>query len=429
MNPAEIILVSVVLPVLLVLSGIISGSETALFGLTQADRVSLRKHAPAALASVEALHRKPRSLLTAILLANNLVNVLYFTLASVVIIGLEGRGSHAAAAAIGLGSLLAIVLIGEVIAKTTASSGRATFARLVGPVWLVIIQVLWPLWSGVDRFVMAPLTRLVTAKAASEGSINPSDLGHLLTNNTGESHIDNDEQRLLLDVFRLGTLRSRDVMVPRVELDTMNINTKRADIESYIREHRVDRILFLNDDEEPVGFLSTSAFLSKKPAKWRTILETPLFVPEQTRLDDLLSQLRKKGKERAAVVDERGELAGVVRVEDVVAELFDEASDPETTGEVQILGVGRFRAPGRMPAHALLHDFDPGFARLDHSLGKVSTVGGVVLTLLGRLPDEGDSVEIGRLRLTVSVLKGRAIEWVEIELLTDEKADSGGGDA
>ena len=422
MNPAEIILVSVVLPVLLVLSGIISGSETALFGLTQADRVTLRKRAPAALASVEALHRKPRSLLTAILLANNLVNILYFTLASVVIIGLERRGLHAAAAGLGVGSLLAIVLIGEVIAKTTASSRRATFARFVGPIWLLIIQVLWPLWSGVDRFVMAPLTRLVTAKVSNDDTLDPSDLGHLLTNTGGESPIDTDEQRLLLDVFRLGSLRAREVMVPRVELDTMNINANRAAIEAYIREHRVDRILFLNEDEEPVGFLSTPAFLARKPAKWRTILETPLFVPEQTKLDDLLNQLRTKGKERAAVVDERGELVGVVRVEDVVAELFDEASDPETSGEVQILGVGRFRAPGRMPAHALLHDFDPGFAQLDHSLGRVSTVGGVVLTHLGHLPDVGDSVQIGRLRLTVAELKGRAIEWVEIELLTPEES-------
>jgi len=290
-----------------------------------------------------------------------------------------------------------------------------------------VIQVLWPLWSGVDRFIMAPLTRLVTAKVAHDGGVNPADLGHLLTNTGGESPIDTDEQRLLLDVFRLGTLRARDVMVPRVELDTMSINAERDEIEAYIREHRVDRILFLNDDEEPVGFLSTSAYLAKKPAKWRTTLETPLFVPEQTKLDELLNQLRTKGRERAAVVDERGELVGVVRVEDVVAELFDEASDPETSGEVQILGVGRFRAPGRMPAHALIHDFDPGFAQLDHSLGKVSTVGGVVLTLLGRLPDVGDSVRIGRLRLTVSELKGRAIEWVEIELLTSESGD--GGDA
>lgn len=422
MNPAEIILVSVVLPVLLVLSGIVSGSETALFGLTQADRVILRKRAPAALASVEALHRKPRSLLTAILLANNLINILYFTLASVVIIGLERRGNHAGAAGFAVGSLLAIVLIGEVIAKTTASSRRATVARFVGPLWLIVIQVLWPLWSGVDRFIMAPLTRLVTAKASRDEAVDPSDLGHLLTNTGGESPIDTDEQRLLLDVFRLGTLRARDVMVPRVELDTMDISSKRAEIESYIRKHRVDRILILNDDEEPVGFLGTSTFLARKPTNWRTTLETPLFVPEQTKLDDLLNQLRTRGKERAAVVDERGELVGVVRVEDVVAELFDEASDPEITGEVQILGVGRFRAPGRMPAHALLHDFDPGFARLDHSLGKVSTVGGVVLTLLGRLPDVGDSVQIGKLRLTVAELRGRAIEWVEIELLAADDA-------
>ncbi len=420
MNTAEFILLSVVLPVLLMASGIVSGSETALFGLTQADRATLHKRAPSALACVEALLSKPRSLLTAILLANNLVNVLYFTLASVVIIGLEQRGNHAGAAGLGVGSLLAIVLIGEVIAKTSASSQRPTVCRFIAPFWLIVIQTLWPLWSGVDRFVMAPLTRLVTAKAARDDGVSPSDLGHLLTHTDGQDSIDTDEQRLLLDVFRLGTLRARDVMMPRVELDTLSIDTKQDQIVEYIREHRTDQLLFLDKNEEPVGFLGTVQYLTKRPQRLRSILEAPMFVPEQTRLDALLSQLRKKGKERAAVVDERGELVGVVRVEDVVAELFDEASDPQSSGEVQILGLGRFRAPGRMPAHALLHDFDPGFVRLENSLGRVSTVGGVVLTLLGRLPDVGDSVQIGRLRLTVSKLQGRAIEWIEIELLDSE---------
>lgn len=426
MNASDLILVAVVLPVLMAASGVISGSESAIFGLTQADRVALRKHSPGALASVEALMRRPRSLLTAILLVNNLVNVTYFTVASMVIIGLEKRGEHAAAAALGVGSLLALVLFGEVIAKTTASSMRPAVCRVVGPVWLVVIQALWPLWSGVDRLIMAPLTRLVASHVPRESGLDPSDLGYLLSSPEGGGAIDTDEQRLLLDVFRLGTLRARDVMIPRVEIETLPIDAEAGEVVRAIAEQRADQILIVNADDEPVGFLRAARYLAQRPESIAGILEPAMFVPEQAKLDGLLNQFREKGRERAAVVDEHGGLAGVVRVEDVVAELFDEASDPESEGEVQILGLGRFRAPGRMSAHALLHDFDPGAARLGASLGRVSTVGGVVLALLGRLPDVGDSVTLGRLRLTVSGLQGRAIEWVEIELLPEPRGGAVG---
>lgn len=425
MNAADYILVLVVLPVLLALSGIVSGSESALFGLTQADRLALRKRSHTALAAAEALLSRPRSLLTAILLANNLVNVCYFSVASVVILGLERRGEHVLAGTLGVATLLAIVLFGEVIAKTTASANRAVFCQLVAPVWLFLIRVLWPLWSGIDRFVMAPLTRLVVSHAHTESAMDPADLGHLLTSGADRSSIDPDEQRLLLDVFRLGSLRARDIMVPRVELDTIDDAASADEIRGVIRESQADQLLVLNEGGEPQGFLSSRRFLAQSPRIVRALVERPLFVPEQARLDSLLGQLREQGRDRAVVVDERGELVGIVRVEDVVGELITEAGDPEDEGQVQILGLGRFRAPGRMAASALLHDFDPGSARLEGRLGRVSTVGGVVLALLGRVPGVGDAVTLGRLRLTVSELSGRAIEWVEIELLPETAAGEG----
>lgn len=425
MNAADYILVLVVLPVLMALSGIVSGSESALFGLTQADRLALRKRSHTALAAAEALLSRPRSLLTAILLANNLVNVCYFSVASVVILGLERRGEHVLAGTLGVATLLAIVLFGEVIAKTTASANRAVFCLFVAPVWLFLIRVLWPLWSGIDRYVMAPLTRLVVSHAHTESAMDPADLGYLLSSGADRSSIDPDEQRLLLDVFRLSSLRARDIMVPRVELDTVALTATADEIRRVIRESQADQLLVLSHDDEPLGFLSARRYLAGSGREAGPFVEKPLFVPEQARLDGLLGQLREQGRDRAVVVDERGELVGIVRVEDVVGELLGEASDPGEAGQVQMLGLGRFRAPGRMSASTLLHDFDPGSARLEGLLGRVSTVGGVVLALLGRVPEVGDAVTLGRLRLTVAELEGRSIEWVEIELLPETATDEG----
>lgn len=427
MTSTEFILLLGVMPALLVCSGIISGSETALFGLTQADRVLIKNNSPRAFSFVEALHRKPRSLLTAILLANMLVNVTYFTLSSIVILKLEERQQHLGSVVVGIGSLIAIVLFGEVIAKTTASAHRPTFCRLIAPFWLLLIQYLWPVWSIIDRFVMAPLTRLITAKPDTGPRLDQNELQHILTTQSEEQHIDADEQRLLLDVLRLGTLRTRDVMTPRVELLTIPSELPAKDVIEFFREHRPDQILVIDDDESPIGFLRPVNFLKAyEKAGNASVLEhttEPLFVPEQTKLDSALSQLRKKGKDRAAVVDERGELVGVIRVEDVVAELIDDAAGHIADGDVQMLGLGTFRVPGKMSARTLLSDFDPSGAGSQPMLGRVSTIAGVLLTLLGKLPELGDSVTLGSLRLTVSALDGRVIETIDIELIDQPAED------
>lgn len=424
MTPKEYILLLGVMPALLVCSGIVSGSETALFGLTQADRVQIKKSSPRAFSFVEALHKKPRSLLTAILLANMLINVTYFTLSSIVILGLEERRQHLASVAVGVGSLVAIVLFGEVIAKTTASAHRPNFCRFIARFWLILIQYLWPLWSVLDRFVMAPLTRLITAKPSAGPGMDQSELKHILTTPSEEQHIDADEQRLLLDVLRLGTLRVRDVMTPRVDLLTLPSGATTEAVVELIRDQRPDQILVIDDDEAPLGFLRPVKYLKACKGGTRVsiteFIAQPLFVPEQTKLDSVLSQLRKRGKDRAAVVDERGELVGVIRVEDVVAELIDDAAGHIADGEVQMLGLGTFRVPGKMSARSLLRDFDPANSGADALLGKVSTIAGVFLTLLGKLPEQGDSVTLGNLRLTASSLDGRVIETIDIELIDSE---------
>lgn len=420
MTPTDAILLWAAMPALLIASGIVSGSETALFGLTQADRDEIIKRNPRANAATDALLAKPRSLLTAILLANMLVNVTYFTLSSVVVLSFESRQDHIGATGVGIGSLLAIVIFGEVIAKTTASAHRVKAAVIVAPIWLLLIQTLWPLWSSIDRFVMAPLTRLMSTRPTQGHEISADELRHIIGEGEGQP-IDAAEQRLLLDVFRLGTLSVREVMTPRVKLPALSENASHNEVLALIRESRPERILIYDDREAVLGLLQPSTYLRAKArdpeAELASILDRPLFIPEQSRLDNALEQLRTRGVDHAGVVDERGELVGVLRVEDVVAELIDEAQEPTMTSEVRIAGVGEFIVPGDAPAGALLLDLDPAAsAQLTGNLGKVTTVAGVMLAMLGRLPQPGDSVRLGSLELIVHELTDRAITSVIIRM-------------
>lgn len=433
MTPTDAILLWAALPALLVASGIVSGSETALFGLTQADRDEIDKKNPRANAASEALLAKPRSLLTAILLANMLVNVTYFTLSSVVVLSFESRQDHIGATAVGVGSLLAIILFGEVIAKTTASAHRVKAGMIVAPLWLLLIQTLWPLWSSLDRFVMAPLTRLVSTRPVQDHEISADELRHIIGEGEGQP-IDAAEQRLLLDVFRLGTLRVREVMTPRVKLPALSASASHDEVLALIRELRPERILIYDGREAALGLLQPSTYLRSRArhpeVELVSVCEQPLFIPEQSRLDNALEQLRTGGVDHAGVVDERGELVGLLRVEDVVAELIDEAQEPTMTSEVRIAGVGEFVVPGDAPAGALLVDLDPAAsAQLTGNLGRVTTVAGVMLAMLGRLPQPGDSVRLGSLELIVHELTDRAISSVIIRMTSAEPDPESEGQA
>ncbi len=432
MNSADLILLVGVMPLLLVLSGLVSASETALFGLTQNDRESLSESRPRAGAAAQALLDRPRSLLTAILLANMLVNVSYFSLSSIVVLSFERADHPYGATAVGVGSLLAIVLFGEVIAKTTASAHRIGFSALIAPIWLLIIQVLWPLWSAIDRFVMAPMTRLVSARPVPAHSIDADELRHIVSGGGDQHAIDADEQRLLLDVFRLGTLRVREVMTPRVRLPSLSVQADREAVLQLIREQRPERILVYDDREAIQGLLHPATYFrathANKKLPLAEIIEHPLYIPEQARLDDALEQLRTGGTDHAGVVDERGELVGVLRVEDVVAELIDEAQESAASTEFRIAGIGEFVVPGDAPAAALLVDIDPTISsHLVGNLGRVTTIAGVVLALLGRLPEEGDSVRIGALELIVHELDDRAITSVIVRMSQPAHGGQGEG--
>ena len=146
------------LPVLLALSGFFSGSETALFGLTETERMGLRRGESLAGRAADALLADHRMLLITVLVGNMTVNVLYFVITSVLLMKIEvGVAGGVVLAAT---FLVLIILLGEVAPKLLANSRRARFAVLVAPPLLTVHRLIGPLRILLNRLVVAPLSRL-----------------------------------------------------------------------------------------------------------------------------------------------------------------------------------------------------------------------------------------------------------------------------
>lgn len=415
----ELILAFVLLPPMLLLSGLVSGSETAIFGISHAERTNLKNHSPSAAAALDTLLCYPRHLLTALLALNNLINVTYFSISSVLAVSLQRNDATAAAAILGVASLIAIILIGEIAAKLLANSRTLAFCRVVAPTWLLIIRLGWPAWNILDRSILRPLVRLASSTPPATDQPSAQDLAAVLAAGTGaNTETAAADQRLLLQILNLREQRVRHATRPRVETTTLLID---ADGDRYAKAFDTERTILVTDDAENIlGWLDAARFLAagspNLPGARRSLLEEPLFVPELATLDTTLQQLRDAGKDRAVVVDERGTIEGTIQIEDIVATIIRDASDQpaDTIEQPQLVGLGVFSIPGRWPARALLDDLDIDHAQADQLLSRVSTVGGLALTLFGKVPEPGDTTELPGATLKVTETQGRVVTRVEV---------------
>ncbi len=388
-----------VLPVLLLLSGFFSGSETALFGLTATERMSLHSQRSFTGRAVEALLANQRMLLITILLGNMTVNVLYFVISSVLLMKADA-GGPLGGFLLAAASLLVIVVIGEVVPKILANSRRIGFASLVAAPLLSVHRLIGPVRLPLDRLVVAPLSRL-TSPSQAPPKLDAQELAALLEISSRQGVIDMDEQRLLQDVINLSRLKVRDVMTPRVRVAALPASAARADVVDLVRQTRLTKFpVYESDLDHIVGILHVKRYLME-PAGGTAIDQLVIparFVPEIATLDRLLDHFRRTGSQLAIVVDEFGGTAGVVALEDVVEEIVGDivSTMDQKTPPPRLIELGRWRVSGDLSVHEWAEAFGQRLVS-----PRVATLGGLIFERLGRAPQTGDAVDLGNVRVEV----------------------------
>lgn len=413
------------LPLLLIASGVFSGSETAMFGLTHADRVRLRRDYPAAARVASRLLAQPRRLLVTVLLLNMTVNVTYFVLTSVLALRASGALE---VIAISIGTLAAIILLGEILPKLLANSDRVRGVRLVAPILATAQATVAPLLTALERGLVSPLARVLAPPSVQSAAPNPQEITALLSEAARTGAIDTREQRLLAEVVELGRRRVRDVMTPRVDiawLDAAEVAPGRvAEVLRSLHHHTVP---VASDDlsgESLEGMLDCRRYLAAGGGEgFRAFLSPCRFIPENARLDRLLERFREIGDHTALCVDELGEITGLVQIEDVVRSLVESVgveigADREA---VHLVALGAWSVPGRLPLHELAADFGVDEQLLDR---RVSTIAGLVQLKLGRLPEVSDVIEVGRLTLEVEQVEARDVQRVIVRLPSAEEGSA-----
>lgn len=427
MDPITLILL-IALPVLLLGSALFSGSETALFSLSAHQRSLLSDSKRAGALAAATLLVETRALLVTLLVGNMVINVLYFTLSTVLMDRLLQSDAIAAtgAAAIALGTFFGIIIFGEVLPKQIAAQKAFVWSGLVGVPLLAIHRVIAPVRIAAERVVIGPLARLI-APSTPPPELSSRELEIMLSMSRQRGIIDQDEQQLLRHVLELGQIKVRDVMVPRVDIHGYNLDDPVDDLYKLARETRLRHLpVFDGSLDQIIGVVWTRKLLVKPPKtkkQLRELIRPAYFVPEIAPADHLLTTLRERGVTFAIVVDEYGGTAGLVTLEDVVEHFIGDIPGAfERDGQplVEQVRDGVFR----VGADLAVHDWVEWFGRnpaMSKAAANASTLGGVVLGLLGKAPDAGDRATVGNIVLTVERVEGRRIISVMVALLDQDQ--------
>lgn len=396
---------------LLALSAFFSGSETAFFSIDRADRHKLQKQSTTTSKAILRLLDQPRDLLIAILFGNVLVNVVYFSVAAS-LAGRVGKVYPAAEPAIHIGALLAIIVFGEIVPKTISVGIPVTIARSSSAIMVIWQQasrlvtvplglIIGTLLKAYDRFVMPP------------GPLTNVEMARIVELQTERGELDASLSELLQDVLLLSQIRVREIMTPRVDIYCFDLSEGRERFLDLVSEFRRSKILVHRGEglDDIYGVLNVKEVLKRPDEDLSALVEPVWFIPETKRLEGLLQEILTRDVSLAVVVDEYGGTSGLVTMEDVIEEVVGDISSRTRIPSVQRLGSNRYRVSGTTS----IRDLNDLLSLNIDSEG-VTTVAGLMARELGRIPKEGDGVEIVGGQLKVIRVDKHRTRQVDLEL-------------
>ncbi|MCP4248111.1 MAG: HlyC/CorC family transporter [bacterium] len=414
----------ILLVLLLACSGMISGAETALFGLSRLDLRSFTAGGGPLKRQAVRLMQHPRRVLMTVLMANTAVNVLFFAVAFVTF---ERLGdTHALAASFaGVVTLLAVIVFGEVLPKALARAHAARFAPLVAPPIQALQTVLAPFRWFLGAVLVVPLTRLLQAPSSSRDEVTVDELRALVEMSAHRGLIDLAETRMLQTIVALPEINVRSVMKPRVDVRAVPIGASPGRIRREMQRAKLTKLPVYGRDLDDIRGLVYARDLHLRAGVPVARLIRPMqFVPEQINLLRLIEHFRSTHSQLAIVVDEYGGMAGLITLEDVLEEMVGDLSGTDKPAEpdAEMIDEDTYRVAGDLSIRDWIQQFGPGGpgGAVAASAG-VHTIAGLVLAELGRWPHVGDSVRIRNLTLTVERIDGRRIERI---LLHRDRAGS-----
>ncbi len=419
-----------IIAVLVALNGVFVAAEIALVTVRRSRIRQLSDEGDARARRVARMTDQPARVLATIQIGITFIGFLAAAFAGASIAGQiadwlrdVGLGSTADIVALLIVTLfvsLVTIIFGELVPKTLALAHAERYALTLSRP----IQILGRILSPVVWFLTTithGVTRLLGVRDVNtDDAITSEELLILVERGSEQGTIEAEEEQMIGGVLELGEQRAHEVMVARVDMVTLEADATLAEIVDVIVGEGHSRIPVYEDNiDNIIGMLYAKDLLpylvgEDRPPSIRTLLRTPLFVPESMLVDDLLRSLQRRRVHIAIVLDEHGGTAGLVTIEDLLEEIVGEIQDEYDEEDPMIVPLGdhEARVDGRADVDDVLEHFDTALDGDDQE--EFDTVGGLVYHHIGGVPEIGDTVEVDGLRITVEATDGRRVRTVHV---------------
>ena len=405
------------LVVLLVISGFFSIAETSMMAINRYRLKHMVSQGHGGAARVEELLRRTDKLLGAILIGNNLVNAAAATLASLIAVQLFGQGKFAYAV-----STLAISFLIIVFAEITPKVVGATYPERIAPVIAYVLKpVQWLLQPGVwfVNLFVRPLLLLIGIRPEENTKLeklSPEEIRTLVLESS--AFMPKKHFSILMNLFDIGAVTVQDIMVPRAKIESIKLDDDIGTIVHQLVTSYHQRLpVFRSALGDVVGVLDVKKVIAALPtgtldkATLEELLNEPYFVPATT---PVLAQLQyfQENRERVAlVVDEYGELMGLLALEDIIEEIIGKftTSLPSAGPALAWDDQGAATVEGTTPVREVNRALGLGLPT-----DGPKTLNGLILEELQDIPEADVSVKIGNVPMEIVHAQGRAIKTVRV---------------
>jgi magnesium and cobalt exporter, CNNM family len=407
---------SILLVILLGFSAFFAACEAAFFSLNQAQLASMKETRGRGGQLINFLLEKPRELLITIYIGNELVNIAISALTTS--IALKLFEDAAIAIAIGVGTFL-ILLFGEIVPKSLSLNFAEKFALFAARPLNLFYRLVLPIQKLFTRLAEVIMSWVGIIPRKKDDLISDEEFTSMIKLGKSEGVIDHEESELIHNVMEFGEKTVADVMTPKIDMFTLSANDTMEEILPKILENFYARVPVYDEKKETVlGILLTKALnrhrqQAKDKFNLKSILQPAISVPENRKIKDMLQDFKKMKRHMAIVLDEFGSVTGLVTLEDILEELVGEIDSEMRQDEIPIIKITEKRF--RLSAIASISEFNEEF-HCELPNGDITTIGGFVFGLFGRVPRSGESIQYERFKFRVEKMKGARILSLHLTL-------------
>ncbi|MEQ9229394.1 MAG: gliding motility-associated protein GldE [Cyclobacteriaceae bacterium] len=404
--------------VLLILSGIVSGSEVAFFSLSTEQVDSCSTSEKKVDHKIFGLIGRPRKLLATILILNNLINIFIVTISTYATWQvMNGKKDGLIIAALTASITILIIFFGEILPKVFATQNNLKFAQKTAGFIHFFNQILTPL-----SWLLLHTGRGLEKRIQRRGyNLSVTEINHALEIATDEQ-VTADQKDILKGIVNFGTLTVKQVMNTRMDITSIDVETDFHELMNQINKTGYSRIPVYKETLDKIeGILYTKDLLphieKEDDFVWSTLLRPPFFVPETKKIDDLLKDFQERRVHMAIVVDEYGGTEGLITMEDVIEEIVGEINDEfDDDGDVRYnkLDHQTYIFEGKTSLMDFCKITGVDFQDFESVKGESESLGGLILEINAKLPSAGEKIIFENYMFTITAVDQKRIKKVRV---------------